>query len=163
MAIGGGLAGVALIVRPGTAAFGAPALVLLTAALCYAASILLVKSLLRTDRVPTILFYMSLIQLPFGLIPSLLVWVTPTWADAPWLVAIGVTALSAHFSMGRALSLADASYVLPIDFLRLPCVALVALLVYGEPIDGFTLLGAGLIFASNYWAVRRETALARSP
>ena len=55
---------------------------------------------------------------------------------------MGVTSLTAHYSMGRALSLGDASFVLPIDFLRLPFIAVVALLLYGEPIDGWTMLGA---------------------
>ena len=100
---------------------------------------------------------MSLIQLPMGLAGSLLVWVWPGWSDLPWIAAMGVTSLTAHYAMGRALSLADASYVLPLDFLRLPCIALAALLIYGERIDGWTMAGAALIFAGNYWSVRRET------
>jgi drug/metabolite transporter (DMT)-like permease len=157
VAIGAGLAGIALIVRPGTAAVGSGALVvLLGAALCFAGSTLCVKALLRTDRPTAVVFYMSVIQLPLGLAPSLLVWVTPAWADAPWLVAMGLTALGAHYSMARALSLADASFVLPIDFLRLPFIAAVARALYGEVIDAWTILGAGLIFAGNYWSVRQE-------
>lgn len=158
VAIAGGLAGVALIVRPGTAAFGRPAIVVLAAAAFFASSVLCVKRLLATDRVTAVVFHMSLIQLPLGLVPSIFVWVQPAWSDAPWLVAMGLTQLSAHYSLGRALALADASYVLPIDFLRLPLIALVALVLYAEPIDGWTLAGAVLIFAGNYWSVRRETA-----
>jgi len=59
--------------------------------------------------------------------------------------------------MGRALALGDASFVLPIDFLRLPVVALIALLLYRERIDPWTMLGATLIFGGNYWSVRHET------
>jgi drug/metabolite transporter (DMT)-like permease len=69
---------------------------------------------------------------------------------------MGVTGLTAHYSMGKALSLGDASFVLPMDFLRLPCIALAALVIYGERIDGWTMLGALLIFAGNYWSVRQE-------
>jgi uncharacterized membrane protein len=65
--------------------------------------------------------------------------------------------------MGRALSLGDASFVLPIDFLRLPFIALVALLLYGERVDGWTMLGAVFIFAGNYWSVRAETRAAAPP
>jgi drug/metabolite transporter (DMT)-like permease len=116
-----------------------------------------VKALLRTDRVTAIVFCMTVIQLPLGLVPSLFVWVTPAGRDMPWLVAMGATALTAHYSMGRALSLADASFVLPLDFLRLPCIALIGLVVYGERIAGWTVLGAALIVAGNYWSVRQET------
>jgi drug/metabolite transporter (DMT)-like permease len=63
--------------------------------------------------------------------------------------------------MGRALALGDASFVLPMDFLRLPCIALTALLLYGERIDGLTMLGAALIFAGNYWSVRSEAGVPR--
>lgn len=156
VAIAGGLAGIALIVRPGPGALGPATLVPLGAALGFAGSTLCVKKLLRTDRVPAIVFHMCLIQLPLGLVPSLFVWVWPAARDVPALVAMGVTALSAHFCLGRALSLADASFVLPLDFLRLPLIAAVGLVLYGEPIDAWTIAGAALIVAGNYWSVRQE-------
>lgn len=156
-AIAGGVVGIIVIAQPGTSAFGPGALIVLAGSFCFAASVLVVKTLLRTDRVTAVVFYMSVIQLPLGLAGALFAWVWPVPADLPWVLAMGVTSLSAHYSMGRALSLADASFVLPIDFLRLPCVAVVALLMYGEPIDGWTMLGAALIFAGNYWSVRQET------
>lgn len=156
-AIAGGLAGIALIVRPWTAGMGAETLVVLAAALCFAGSTLCVKALLRTDRPVTVVFYMSVIQLPIGLVPSLFVWVTPTWADAPWLLAMGVTALGAHYSMAQALSRADASFVLPMDFMRLPFIAAAGWTLYGEAVDAWTIAGALLIFAGNYWSVRQES------
>jgi drug/metabolite transporter (DMT)-like permease len=156
MAIAAGVAGIVIIVRPGVSAFGPAALIVLAGAFCFAASILVVKTLLRTDRVTAVVFYMSLIQLPMGLLGSLFVWVQPHGGDVPWLVAMGATALTAHYAMGRALALGDASFVLPLDFLRLPFIALAALFLYGEPIDGWTMLGAALIFAGNYGSVRHE-------
>lgn len=156
-AIAGGVAGVLVIVRPGATAFGAPALIVLGGTFCFATAILLAKSLLRTDRVTAVVFYMSLVQLPLGLAGAVFDWVWPLWIDMLWITAIGLTSLTAHYSMGRALALGDASFVLPIDFLRLPCIAFVALLLYGERIDGWTMLGAALILAGNYWSVRSET------
>src|SRR5262249_23830014 len=161
-AVAGGIAGVLVIVHPGATAFGPAALIVLAGAFCFAASILVVKRLLVTDHVTTVIFYMSLIQLPLGLAGSLFRWVPPSWADVPWVAAVGITSLTAHYGMGRALALGDASFVLPIDFLRLPCIALAALLLYGERIDGFTMLGAALIFVGNYWSVRAETRVRAS-
>ncbi len=156
VAIAAGFVGVLIIVRPGMNALGPAALIVLTGALGFAGAILLVKTLLRTDRITAVVFYMSLLQLPIGLVGSLFVWVRPVVSDLPWLAAMGVTALSAHYAMGRALALGDASFVLPIDFLRLPVVALTALVLYGERIDGWTMLGAALMFGGNYWSVRSE-------
>ena len=157
VAIASGLAGIALIVRPGAGALGPATLVPLGAALGFAGSTLCVKALLRSDRVSAVVFHMCLIQLPLGLVPSLFVWVWPAARDVPALAAMGVTALTAHFCLTRALSLADASFVLPLDFLRLPLIAAAGLALYGEPIDAWTILGATLIVGGNYWSVRRET------
>ena len=144
------------IVHPGARAFGPAALIVLSGTFCYAGAIMIAKALLRTDRVTALVFYMSLLQLPMGLVGSLFVWVWPVWSDAPWIAAMGVTGLTAHYAMGKALSLGDASFVLPMDFLRLPCIALAALVIYGERIDAWTMLGALLIFAGNYLSVRQE-------
>jgi Predicted membrane protein len=117
---------------------------------------MMAKTLLRTDRITALVFYMSLLQLPMGLVGSLFAWVWPVWGDAPWIAAIGASGLIAHYAMGKALSLGDASFVLPMDFLRLPCIALTALAIYGERIDGWTIMGALLILTGNYWSVREE-------
>jgi uncharacterized membrane protein len=76
---------------------------------------------------------------------------------------MGVTSLTAHYSMGRALALGDASFVLPLDFLRLPVIALAGLALYGERIEVLTMLGAALIFAGNYWSVRHEARAGFAP
>jgi drug/metabolite transporter (DMT)-like permease len=155
-AIVGGIAGVLAIVHPGASAFGPAALIVLSGTFCYAAAVMIAKALLRTDRVTALVFYMSLLQLPMGLVGSLFVWVWPVWSDVPWIAAIGASGLTAHYAMGKALSLGDVSFVLPMDFLRLPCIALAALAIYGERIDGWTIMGALLILAANYWSVREE-------
>lgn len=162
-AIASGVTGILVIAHPGTSAFGRGALIVLGGAFCFAASILVVKTLLRTDRVTAVVFYMSLIQLPLGLAGTLFAWAWPAPSDLPFILAMGVTSLTAHYSMGRALSLGDASFVLPIDFLRLPFIALVAFLLYGERVNGWTMLGAVLIFAGNYWSVRAETSARPRP
>jgi drug/metabolite transporter (DMT)-like permease len=125
----------------------------------------MVKALTRTDDAKVIVFNMALMQLPLGLIPALFHWVTPGWTDLPWLGLMGVTGLSAHYAMARALALAELTVVLPMDFLRLPGIALVGLLAYGEALSASTLVGAGLIFGGNYWSVWRERRhrVARNP
>ena len=84
-------------------------------------------------------------------------WVWPSWADAPWLLAMGLTGMSAHFCLARAFQLADATVCIPVDFVRLPLAAFVGWLVYTEQVSVWVLAGAILIFAGNYYSVWRET------
>lgn len=131
-------------------------LAVLGGAVCYALSHTLTRRLAQVDPPVMILFYMTLIQLPLGLVPALRGWVTPAPAMWPWLLVVGVTALSGHYCMARAFVLADATVVVPMDFLRLPLIALVGYLFYGEGIDGFVLGGALVMLAGNIINIRAE-------
>ena len=72
----------------------------------------------------------------------------------PWFVIIAIAGLLAHFCMTSALSLAPASIVMPVDFARLPIIALVGVLFYSEPLDALILLGAAMIILANYLNIR---------
>jgi len=152
-----GLVGILIILRPGFAFIHPAALVMLGGSLAFATTMISTKRLSSTDSPLVILFYMSVIQLPLGLIPALPVWVMPTAADLPWVVGVGVAGYSAHYCMARAFRLADATLVVPLDFLRLPLIALVGALFYGERIELATMVGAAVIFAGTYYSVRRES------
>ncbi len=158
-----GFVGVLVILRPGVAAIHPASLVMLAGAACYGASIAMTKSLTRADSAFSVVLYMNLIQLVLGLVPTAFDWATPLWSDAPWIVLVGVCALSAHYSFARALALADISVVSPIDFLRLPTVALVGYLAYRETVDAWVWAGAALVIAANWYNVWRASRTARAP
>jgi len=149
-AIGLGFVGFLVILRPGLEVIHPAALAVLGAAIGYAIAHTLTKKLTATDSAWSVVFYMTMIQLPFGLIPSLWNWATPTAADWPWLILVGIAALTAHYCMSRALALADATVVVPMDFLRLPLVALVGAVFYDEPLDLLVLVGAALMLFGNW-------------
>ncbi|MEO0372023.1 MAG: DMT family transporter, partial [Pseudomonadota bacterium] len=132
------------------------------AAIGFAGTMIMTKRLTRTQSLTCILFWMTAMQAVFGVIcagfdgdiaiPSLI--------SAPWLVLIGLAGLCAHFCLTKALTLAPATVVIPVDFLRLPVIAIIGLLVYSEALDIFTILGAGIIFGANYaniWAETRKS------
>jgi len=152
-----GIAGILIILRPGFAFIHPAALVMLGGSLAFATTMITTKRLSSTDSPLVILFYMSVIQLPLGLIPALPVWVMPTVADLPWVIGVGVAGYSAHYCMTRAFRLADATLVVPLDFLRLPLIAVVGALFYREPIELATMLGAVVMFAGTYYSVSRES------
>ena len=126
---------------------------------CYGVSNVMMKSLTADDAPWVIVFWMQIIQLPLALLPAVFYfdWVWPSWADAPWLLAMGLTGMSAHFCLARAFQLADATVCIPVDFVRLPLAAFVGWLVYTEQVSVWVLAGAILIFAGNYYSVWRET------
>jgi drug/metabolite transporter (DMT)-like permease len=152
-----GIVGVFVMLRPGVAAIQPAALVMLLGAFAYASTMVATKRLSGRDSAFAILFYMAVIQLPLGLVPALPQWVWPGMRDLPWVIAIGAVGLSAHYCMTRAFRIADAMVVVPIDFLRLPLIAVVGMLFYNEPLELSIMLGAGVIFSGTFYSIRRES------
>ncbi|ESX05823.1 DMT transporter permease [Mesorhizobium sp. LSJC268A00] len=151
-----GLIGVVVIVRPGVGSMDPGHLVVLGAAVCFGVSLVLVKSLTRTDSVVRIIFWMLIIQSVVGLIPALYQWRNPPLELWPWILLIAFTGMSSHFCMARALTYADATVISPMDFLRVPLSALIGWLLYSEPIDVFTAGGALLILMGNLFNLQRK-------
>jgi drug/metabolite transporter (DMT)-like permease len=154
LAVAVGFIGVLVILRPGIAAVSPAALAVLASAAAYATSHVFTKRLSGTETPLTILFYMTIIQLPLALVPSLPDWVWPSAAMWPWVLVVALTALSAHYCLARAFRLADATVVVPMDFLRLPLIALLGLLLYGEALKIWVLLGAGIILLAAWLNLR---------
>jgi len=152
-----GLAGILIILRPGFGIVQPAALVMLAGSFAYASVMIATKRLSENDSAFAILFYMSAIQLPLAFVPALPGWVAPALTDLPWVVAVGAAGLSAHYCMTRAVRIADAMVVVPIDFLRLPLIAVVGMIFYGEPLEIPIMLGAAVIFAGTYYSIRRES------
>jgi drug/metabolite transporter (DMT)-like permease len=151
-----GLAGVAVIVRPAADAVDPGQLIALAAAVGFAVAVTMVKSLTRTETPASILFWMTVIQLGLGLVPGIAVWRDPTAAGWGWVVVVAICGTYSHFCLANALRHADATTVVPMDFLRVPLTALAGWLVYGERIDLFTVAGAALILAANVLNLRRR-------
>jgi drug/metabolite transporter (DMT)-like permease len=152
-----GIVGVAMIVRPGLDHVDPGQLVALGAAVGFAISIILVKSLTSTESVVAIIFWMLVVQSVIGFVPALLVWRTPSAAVWPWIVVIALCGTYSHYCMTQALRHAEATVIVPMDFLRVPLSAIAGWWVYDERLDLFTILGAGLILAANLLNLRRPT------
>lgn len=144
-----GFIGVMVILRPGAAIVHPAAFAVLAAALGYASAYVFTKTLSAVDRPIVILFWMNLIQLLIGIVPSAWTWVTPSPALWPWVVVIGLSGLASHYCIARAMAFADATAVVPLDFLRLPLIAVVGYIAYAEPLDPFVFAGAVLVVAGN--------------
>jgi len=154
--LGLGLIGVLVILRPGLGIVSAASLVALAAAFLYAGNMIATKRLVSSDSPLAVLFWMSVMQTPLALLTALPQWVAPQAGDLPWMLLIGVGSYTAHYCMTRAFKLADATVVVPIDFVRLPLIAVVGAALYGERFDPLILVGAAVIFAGTYYSLSRE-------
>jgi drug/metabolite transporter (DMT)-like permease len=158
-----GMAGVLFILRPGAAMVHPAALAALMGAMAYAVAYILTKRLSGTEAPLTVLFYMTVVQLPMGLAGAAFDWRPVGLAHVPGLLVVGLTALSAHYCLTRALKLADVGVVLPMDFLRLPMVAVLCFWLYGETVGLMFVLGTALILLGNVLNLRSARVPARAP
>jgi drug/metabolite transporter (DMT)-like permease len=153
-----GLAGVALIVRPSAAGLGAGQAIALAAAMGFAVSVTMVKSLTRGDSALVLMFWMLVLQSLLGIVPAALTW---RWPAAPvwgWVLVVAFCGTFSHYCMARAMQHADATTVMPMDFLRVPLTALAGWALYAERFDALAMLGAALILGGNLLSLRRPAA-----
>jgi drug/metabolite transporter (DMT)-like permease len=157
-----GLVGVAVIVRPSAGTVDAGQLIALACAFGFAISVVLVKSLTRTEAAITVIFWMLVIQSAIGLLPALLVWQWPSAQTWAWVLLVAFCGTYSHYCFARAMQHADTTVVVPMDFLRVPLTALAGWLVYSEQVDLLTGLGVLLILAGNVLNLIRWPRLGRS-
>jgi drug/metabolite transporter (DMT)-like permease len=158
-----GFTGVLVILRPGFAIVQPAALVMLFGSFCFAVQMIGTKRLSGVDSPLVVLFWMSVLQSPLCLAAALPGWTAPTWADLPWIVVMGCGSFTAHYCLTTAMRHADAMVVVPVDFFRLPLIAVVGALFYDEPFDPMVFLGAALIFAGVWYSLVRENRRVESP
>lgn len=153
-----GFGGVLVVLRPVGMTIETGSISVLLGAVGFALSAITIKLLTRTESPLSILFYMGAIQWPVALVLSIPTWVTPSPTAALFLLVVTGTAMTSHYCLARAFKLADAIVVAPLDFLRLPLVAVVGWLLYSEPFDPLVLAGGALVLAGNFINVLAERA-----
>jgi drug/metabolite transporter (DMT)-like permease len=154
-----GFVGILIVTRPSPETFHIGLVTAALAAIGFAGSAVFTRKLTRTETITCILFYLTVMQALMGIAFAGFDGdiALPTAANVPWVVVIAVAGLVAHFCLTTALSLAPATIVMPIDFARLPVIAIVGMLIYAEALDPFVLLGAVLIFGANYFNIWSST------
>ncbi|QFT59836.1 Riboflavin transporter [Sulfitobacter sp. THAF37] len=154
-----GFVGILIVARPSVAGLNSGVLAAAGCAVFFALTFITTKKLTARQSITGIMFYLTLLQLIFGLITAGYDGdiALPTLASTPLLALVGVCGLLAHFCITNALRLAPAAVVSPIDFARLPVIAILAMLIYGETVDVWVYVGGIIIFAGNYLNIWVET------
>ena len=158
-----GFAGILIVVRPGAESLNAGVLCAASAAVCFAFTTIFTKRLTRTATIGCILFWLTVMQLVMGLVAAGFDGdiALPDATTAPWVVLVALAGLLAHFCVANALAIAPATFVIPIDFARVPTIAIVGMLLYNEPLDIWVFVGAIVIFAGNYINLLAERRASR--
>ncbi len=156
-----GLIGVLVILRPGIAGFNPAAILVLLAAFGYAITMITTKQLTMTETTFGIVFWMAVIQFPLSLIGSDIgVFVHFETRHILPALGVGTAGLTSHYCLSNAFRSGDATLVVPLDFMRIPLIAVVGWAFYGERLDIFVLLGALIIVSGVLWNLRSEAARA---
>ncbi len=152
-----GFIGALVILRPGMAAFQPASLLVLASSFCFATFNVITKQMTATESTFNIVFWMNLFQLPMGLAGSdpLFFLKLDSWLILPAIV-IGIAGLAAHYCIAKAFNYGDATLVIPLDFLRVPLIALVGWLFFAESVDALVFIGAFIILTGILWNLREE-------
>ena len=160
-AIAFALLGVIIILRPGFREIGAGHMAMVLATLFFGASYLLAKRL--TDEMPAGLVVVLLsVIVTIALLPmALVVWVPPSGFDLIILFLVACIATLGHYTMTLAFKATSISVTQPVTFLQLVWAATLGVVVFGEAIDPFVVLGGVIILASVTFISWREATLQR--
>lgn len=148
--------GVMILVRPGFQDLNAGILAALGAALCFAATLICVKILTRHDSATIVSLMAFIVGMPISFIAALFYWQWPSGDQWFYIILMGILAATAHICLAKALSKADLSAIMPIDFSRIIFAAILGITLFGDLLNIWTFLGGGIILASAAYTAHRE-------
>lgn len=152
-----GFIGVLIVAQPGVQPFELGHAAGLGAALFFALNVIYTKQIARIESVLSVIFWMTLIQFVFALILSIPGGIPiPTNTGMIWVVVVSICGLTAHYCLTTALSLAPATIVAPMDFVRLPVVTILGMILYNEELSRAVIIGASIIIVGNLINIRAE-------
>jgi drug/metabolite transporter (DMT)-like permease len=142
--------GVLVIIRPGFEIFNINTIIVLLSAVSYAIAHIFTKKIVKTESPLDIIIIMCITQTPIAFVLSLNNWNYPNLPDLFWLIIIAIAAISAHFSLAKAFKETNIGEIITLDYLRLPILSFIGIMIYKEDFDLLLLSGALLIIIGNY-------------
>ena len=160
-----GAAGIFIVARPGQLEYSPGTWAAMLCAIGFAGSAVTTRKLTRFHGTIEILLWMMIFQtIAGGVVAG---WdlkiAIPSFDLVLPLFVMSVTGVTAHFCLTKALSIAPAAAVSPIDLFRLPLVSVIGMLAYGEELEIAVFVGAAFICVGNYLNVRSRIRINRPP
>ncbi len=157
-----GFAGMLIVVRPGALPLTPGVLAAMISAVSTAFSIIAIRQLVASDDSRSVAAWTFILMTPPSLVLAVLYWTPPPLALWPLLFIIGCVAAIGQLAMNRAFALAEASAVLPYDFVRFGLVTMFGITIFDERLDGMTIVGGIVIFGATVYLAVRERQVARA-
>ena len=151
-----GFIGVLIVLRPSMSGISIGEILGLSGAFLTALVIIIVKQMSRTVPSNAIVAYMVLLLTPMSLVIALPFWSWPTLEEWPFVIGMGLVGTLGHVCWTRAISMADASVIVPFDYIRLVFTILWGIFAFAEHPDEFTLIGSAVIVIAGIYIARRE-------
>ncbi|MGB7405992.1 MAG: DMT family transporter [Pacificimonas sp.] len=161
VALAVGFGGVLIVLQPWSQPFSTGIWVAVLAAVAMAFTTIAIKKLVGFDRPMTVVAWSFVLPILPALGASVHVWTDPVGIEWLWLVGIGVTTLAGQSAMVKAFSLAEASAIMPYDFVRFGFIIAIGVGIFGDALNPFVLIGGGVILASAIYLAYREAQLAK--
>ena len=156
-----GFVGVLIVLSPDNGRLEIGALMALGSACIWATALLMIKILSRTESSITLTAYMTLFLTPLSAIPAAFVWEWPNPSELGWLAAMGIVGTGGHLCLAQALRDADATTILPLDFLRLIWASILGYFLFGQIPQALVWIGSATIFGSTIYLAYREAIIAK--
>ncbi len=159
IAVTAGLVGTILILRPGIQVIDSGSVVLLVSACLFSCSLLMAKTLTKTESNTTIVAFLSLfatlVLLPF----AIFVWKAPDAWELFWLLVTAILATSGHYAMNRAFQISEITALQPVMFLQLIWATLLGLIMFNENPSIWVWIGGAIIIATATFSARKDRSI----
>ncbi len=162
-ALAAGFLGMLLVLRPGATEMSPGLWAAIVSALATAFSLIAIKALTGVDDARAVAAWSFILTTPVSLVLALPFWSWPSAHLWPLLIGLGACAAAGQLSLSKAFSLADASAVMPYDFVRFALITAAGILLFGERYDMLTIIGGAIILGASISLALRERVISSTP
>ena len=156
-----GFVGALIIIQPGFKELHWATYLVLISSACWGVTVIIVRKMTSFERPNTILVYQVILMTLLSVVPALMFWSMPTLQAWGSMLILGALSAGAHWCHVRAYSMQEVAALQPLDFARLPIIALAAWLIFDEVAGSEIWLGAGVVFGAGVYISYREAQLKR--
>jgi drug/metabolite transporter (DMT)-like permease len=157
-----GVLGALMIVRPGSDDMNLGNLIVLFGTAVWGLALMVIKVQARTETPLAITLWSSIMLALLSALPAALVWRAPDAGQLLWMALTGLLGTAGTMAVAQALRVAEASAIMPFDFVKVLWAALIGYLAFGQVPDTWVWVGGAVIFASTLYLTLREAQLARA-